>query len=163
MCPNVDDCLNRLYQSHRLAVAVSREHAKSNERLLPSQLDCFDNSEIIHEYELTFLVRDNFKFLANLNKFIQMARSGGLIEKWRRDNQHQMYKPTKLIRTQLKVNNFHGIFLLWTLFFAFQTLTLFGELFVYKKANATNASRIWVMVERAIDSNRYYLLDNKTF
>lgn len=163
LCPNMDDCLNRLHQNHRLALAVSREHAKTNERILPSQLECFDNSEIIHEYDLTFLARNNFTYLTKLNKFIQMARSGGLIEKWRRDNQHQTYKRTKLIRTQLKVHNFYGIFSLWMFFFAFQSFTLIWEKIVYQRAHMPNPTWIWVLFEMAIDPERYHLLETKRF
>lgn len=75
-------CLSQLHQNSKLAVAISREHAYASR--LPSQLYCFDKEHIIYNYALTFLVRKDFRYLNELNRFVRAASAGGLIEKWQR-------------------------------------------------------------------------------
>lgn len=72
---------------HRTIKIVNCEAPPSPHRTVPvpvlisnCQLRCFD--EVIYEYVLKFLIRRDFAFMKELNKFIQIASASGLIKKW---------------------------------------------------------------------------------
>lgn len=160
--PSLDHCLGMLKQNRRLAVAMSREYVKNNHQISTSQIHCFENTEIIYEYALTFLVHENFPYLTELNTFIRRASAGGLIEKWRNSHSKRtLHKRNERIYSELKVQNFQGVFSLVLVFIMTQCSVLMLERFIHKKANAKNTFRAYKMIQMVIDPDRHFLLENK--
>lgn len=151
ICKNLDECLAQLEQNSRLAVAISREHAHNYRLNLPTQFYCFRELEIIHEYSLTFLIRKDSPYLKKMNEFIQMAVTGGLIEKWRTDDKiRNKYNSNKNFFHQIVIENFGGFFIIWISIKMLIICTLIIEKVVYSKVNKPNPSGLWILLDRFI-------------
>lgn len=161
-CSDLDACLSQLQINSKLAVAISREHSLNSHLISPSQIYCFEKSEIIYEYALKFLIRKEFAYIEELNEFIRQASAGGLIEKWHKDSQFQhnyIHRPRTYFR--LSMDNFYGTHLI-LLGLALAAIFIFLlELFVYKKVTKPNPSKFWMTVEFVIDPVRYFWLENR--
>lgn len=164
ICTNLDFCLSQLEWKSKLAVAISREHAYNNQLISASKFHCFKNSEIIYGYSLKFLIREDFKYLNNLNKFIQMASTAGLVERWRTESQiRSKYKHIEKIYGFLTFENFYVPYIEWFVLEISVTLILLLELLVHRKVRQANHSRIWTLIEMFIDPFRHFWLENKSF
>lgn len=152
--------MDRLNRDSRLAVAISREHAHYNRLVSGSEFYCFEK-DIIHEYAVAFQICQNFSYSAELNKFIGMASSGGLIKKWRSGSYiHGGYKHTEKYGQNL-LGEFFGFFLIWVSILVITFFILFLERITYRKVRTPNTSRLWVIIELMIDSERHFLYKNK--
>lgn len=160
VCENLDECLSQLNWNSKLAVALSHEHAMNSHLISISQLYCFD--EVIYEYALKFLVRRDFAYTKELNKFIQMASAGGLIKQWHKNNKiRSMYKYEQEISLQVTAEKEFGFAIIWLILMTSVILFAFFEQIVYKKARAPNPSRFWMMIDLIIDSDRHFWLENE--
>lgn len=90
VCDDLALCMIQLQYNPKMAVAISREYVSSNRYYNFSY--CFSKQEIIHSHTLKFMVRKNFFHLIQLNTFIQMTYTGGLIEKWKSINDAQIHR-----------------------------------------------------------------------
>lgn len=154
--------MSQLYENSKLAVAISREHAINSRLISTDELYCFEKSQIIYEYDLKLFMCTNFPYINELNQFIQMASASGLIKKWRIDNQIR----SKIMRkeknyNQLTLEQGYGYLIIWYCLLAFTFLFVFVEKIIYMKARAPNPSKIWILAEMLIDSDRHFLLETK--
>lgn len=119
ICNNLDQCLSRLDGNPKLAVAISRKRAYNSHLTLASHIYCFD-SEIIYEYDLKFLVKENSTIFANLNDFIQRAIQSGLIKKWRSDSQmiKMSCKYIQKVNGHLNLEQLFGMIVIWGIIIA---------------------------------------------
>lgn len=162
ICDDLDFCLSQLDHKFRLAVAISREYSHNSRLTLACHYHCFEKSEIIYEYALKFLVRRNFPYFNELNRFIQMASSSGLIEKWRSTNQNPFdYK--EMFFGYLTFDYFLGIVILGSILWILLIVFIFVERIVHTKNREPNPSQFWVIFEMVIDPDRHFMLDNKYF
>lgn len=161
ICNDWNFCLDVLEVSPKLAVAISREHARTR-RILhsDSQIYCLDKSDIIFEFASKFLVREDFLYLKQLNQFIQMASESGLIEKWRSNVKIHTSKEEERIHSRL-AKVIRGVHIICILTEILLTFILLLERFVYRKVRTSNESRIWKIIEMLIDSDRHFLLETK--
>ena len=161
---NLDERLSQVNENPKLAVAISLAHVQSYRLDFPSQLYCFQNSEIIHKYALKFFIRNDFRYLKQLNKFVEMAHAGGLIKHW---YSNKLMKITQnRVRAersynQLELRHFYGTFSLYLTIAMVPILALILERIVYAKARARNAKRFWKTIEMLIDPERYFMLESK--
>lgn len=119
---------------------------------------------MIYEYSLRFLTRRGFPYLNELNRFIELANMGGLIEKWHSDSTRSLkdssshnqlsYRPLNLI-------NLRGILIICSILAMPPFIVLILEYFVHKNATAKNPSRRWLMLQLIIDADRHFFLDKK--
>lgn len=159
ICDDINSCLSQLDRNAKLAVAISRERTLD---LKSSSKFCFEYPETIYEYPMSFSVRQHFPYLRELNRFIQMASAGGLIMKWRVDNQIQAHYNNKENTYQnFTMGNYYGFFIIWGIIFLIDFGILLLEIFVHKKVRMSNPSRFWIIVEMVIDSDRHFWLENK--
>lgn len=164
VCKNLDFCLSQLEWNSKLAVAISREHAHNNLLISASKFHCFENSEIIHGYSLKFFVRKDFKYLNNLNEFIQMACTTGLVKKWRIESQiRSKYKHIEKIYGFLTFENFYESYFQWFVLEISIILILLLERLVHRKVRQAKHLRIWTHIEMFIDPFRHFWLENKGF
>lgn len=80
ICEDLNVCLKQLNQNQQLAIAISREHVRNSHSNL--HVFCFEQSDMIYDYALKFLVRKDFPYLNEFNEFIRMTSARGLIKKW---------------------------------------------------------------------------------
>lgn len=162
ICENLDQCLGQLIENSKLAVAISLAHAHKSSLISPSEIYCFDESEIIHDYALKFLIRKDFHYLNELNTFIQMTSEGGLIEKWFSNSSiHTHLEHFKLDNRQIAMKHLQGAFLLGFLLTILSFCLLFLERFIYKKMKSHKPHQFWAFIEMLIDPDRHFLLENK--
>lgn len=159
---NLEFCLSQLDHNSRLAVAISREHSQNSRLLLAHDYHCFGKSNIIYEYALKFLVRKNFQYFNDLNRFIQMASSSGLIEKWRSKTQNR-FDYTDSFFGYLTFEYFLGIVILGSILWILLIIFLFIERIVHAKNRKPNPTRFWIIFEMVIDPDRHFMLENKYF
>lgn len=164
ICTDLDLCLDQLERNSKLAVAISREHAHNYRLNSTKHFYCFQESHIIHEYSLKFLIRKDFSYLNKLNEFIQMAATSGLIEKWRTDDKiRNKYKSNALFYHQIVIENFGGFFIIWISIKMIIICTLIIEKVVYSKIKKPNPSPLWILLDKLIGPDRHFLLKNTVF
>lgn len=85
LCESADICLDQLHTYQDMAVAISNEYFRSISNGFNTDIYCLSVNGFSSGHSLNFLLGNNFKFKAELNRFIQMANEGGLIFKWMTD------------------------------------------------------------------------------
>lgn len=162
ICNNLDLCLSQLHRNSNIALAISREHAYKSKSESNFEFYCL-KEEFIYEYALKFLVRKDFCYIKELNKFIQMANSGGLIEKWHSNVQNRTrfvkYEETQF--KQMKMINVIGLYCVWWILQILTIISIFWERLVYRMVRSSKSSKFWIISEMAIDPRRYFFLENK--
>lgn len=158
VCPNLDHCLSELEYNSQLAVAVSLEHAINTRR---AYVYCFKKTDVIYKYTLKFLIRKDFPYLNELNWFIRKASEGGLIEKWRIDNNIQSQYKYNAKSNHMTFQNVYGFGCILSGCCILTVLCLFIERFIYKRVRSLNPSRIWLIIEMYIDPDRHFWLETK--
>lgn len=159
---NLDGYLVKLKKNPKLAVAISREHAnniKSNDKLA---FYCFGKSEYIHEYAIKFLVRKDFCYLNELNRFIAMASAGGLIDKFRKDiiQLNNTYTPKPKFN-QITFGHLVGAFFIWIILIILICCFFLIEKITFYEVKKRNPSQFWLIFQMIIDSDRHFLRQNK--
>lgn len=159
-----NSCLSQLVRNPKLAVAISREYAHNGHLISNSRVHCFENFETVHEYALKFLMRKDFLHQSKMNRFIQMASAGGLIEKWRKSGKvlPKRQNLKRFYRT-ISMKHFYGIFLLIIILCVHASLLFILEIIVYKKAHERDSFRIWLIIEMIIDPYRHFWCENVLF
>lgn len=162
-CVNLDECLSKLDKMS--TIAISREHAFGHfDTQSNTAIYCFKKTEIIYEYSLKFLIRKEFSYFNELNRFIGMASAGGLIKKWHTDcmiPKKVHLNHNEMIYRTVKLENLQAILMILFIFVTFSFLVLSLECFVYKKVTGSNPSRFWLIVQMIIDPDRHFFLENK--
>lgn len=162
VCQNLDICLNQLDANRYLAVAVSLEHARYTQFISTSKIYCFENTETVMRYAVQILVNKDFRYLDNLNTFISRAKESGLILKWLNKNQ-RMYKERHEGYGQINMESFKITSMLWLGISFVPFLIFLVEIIVFRLAHKPNPTRICVLLEKLIDSERYFLLNDIRF
>lgn len=162
VCENLDICLSQLDQNSKLAVAISREYVRRIPSYLASQIYCFDKSESLHSYALTFLIRNGFNYTQQLNTFIRRASMGGFVERWRSNSNIQTrYEREEKVYNQFELNHFFGSQIFGILIVAMAVSALFLERLIHTKARESSSSQFWSTVEKLIDSERRFMIKNR--
>lgn len=150
----------KLQYNPKMAVAISREYVSSNRYYNFSY--CFSRQEIIHSHTVKFMVRKNFFHLIQLNTFIQMTYTGGLIEKWKSINDAQIHRISSGIEyNHLTFDHFRGMCFIWVSLILTAFLVFLLEKYIHKKNRQPNSSRFWKIIEMTIDPYRYFMLEDK--
>lgn len=156
LCTDINICLDELKWNKKLAVSISYERIQSSSYLRSSQLHCFSNMESVYVFYLRFLVKKNFRYLSQLNEFIQIARSSGIISHWiNRMNPH--FIPVAEDDTTA-TNIIIGVYPIVVSLFIFAIFIFFVERITYTKARNSRTIRLWVIIEIYIDPDRHFLL-----
>lgn len=152
--------MGRIDNNAKLAVAISRERALRSHLVPPSRF-CFENTQTIYEYPMTFLIRRNFPHLKQLNEFIHMASQGGLIKQWRANSHIQTYYNKENMYVKITLDHLHGYLIICCILLIISFLTLLLEQCVHTRATMPNPYRFWIIVDMLIDSDRHFWLENK--
>lgn len=145
-------------------MAISRERIKSVGRRSISRAFCLERNDVIYEYALKFIVRNDFPFIDELNAFISAAKSSGLIGKWLTDTQMKNHFYTDFSRPMISRFNFEemsGIWVLLFFLFSFDIFVFISEKIIRNQVqHHDQLSTFWNFAELLIDSDRHYLLDD---
>lgn len=158
-CEDLDICMKQLESNSKLAVAISYEHASHGQF---SDIYCFKEPEIVHKHALKFLLPRNSSHLNNLNKFIKMTATSGLIKKWYSDSHIQpKYREQVVSNNQITMEKSFGLFLILGTLLLLTICIFFVERFVHRRLRTLNPYRFWVLLEMCIDPYRHFMLENK--
>lgn len=149
----------RLDWNGKLAVASSFQRVQYLRSKSYFDLYFFNHPNQIHTYAPKFLMRPRFSFANELNKFIEQASNGGLINKWlkryrlvSKGNDPEEYRYLKLENLAFPLC-ISGIIWLFTLF------VLMIERIVFRKVRMVGSNRFWRYVEILIDPDRHFLMN----
>lgn len=157
VCSDIDKCLHRLEFDHKFAVVTSRYHIRS----MPLQLNifCFDESQNIHNYLNTFMIRNNFAMKSEFNNMIKRIVTSGLLTKWQKDL--RLYYVSKEVYSSgesLSLTDFSYAFFFAIPFLSLSMLIYMSEFLIYCKANSVNATKYWKFWDKLISGKRYWFL-----
>jgi hypothetical protein len=85
-CLKMDKCLLELKTDHKLAFAISRQHAL-NAKVPVSDMDiyCFEKADNIFSFSVVMLFKKDHHLLPRVNTLIRRITESGFILKWRTD------------------------------------------------------------------------------
>lgn len=157
--------MNQLSYNDDLAIAVSHDYALNYHLMHGTNIHCFNGFETIQEVSLKVLMKKDFRYIDELNRFIKYSVEGGLIKKWL-TNEEMLHKydqiepPFYEMTLKSAVSFFFILIALWV----FCIFVALAEHIVYRKAKKQqNPSKFWIYAERMINTDRLYLLEHKTF
>lgn len=119
----------------------------------------FNHPNQIRTYAPKFLMRPLFSFANELDKFIEQASNGGLINKWLKryrlvfkgkDSDEYMY---------IKFENLELILGISVIILLFALFVLMIEKFIFRKVRMVGSNRFWRYVEILIDPDRHFLMN----
>jgi hypothetical protein len=92
-CYDMDKCLLEIKTDHKLAVAISRQHA-SNARipLNDEEMFCFDKANNIFSFSVVMLFKKDHHLLPAVNVLIRRIAESGFILKWKADSEYVKFK-----------------------------------------------------------------------
>lgn len=157
MCTEIDKCLHRLEFDEKLAVATSRYHIKSMP--LQQNIFCFDQSQNIHNYLNTFMIRNDFPMKHEFDNILKRIVTSGILSKWRRDL--QLYRVSVQFFFEIDSLNlieFSYAFILLGPFLIVTVFILIVEFHIYKRANSVNTTNFWQFLDKIICGKRCFFL-----
>lgn len=158
---NTNQYLNALKWENKLAVATSMELIRHGRFKHLSHIYCFDKSnESIYGRSLSILVRNNFSQLNELNRFIDLAKSSGLINQWLKQYQVFTEIPLKYEYTPFQLDSIMFELVIYIGIASLATIVLVLELIVNKQVHSPNARKFWRYIEIVIDPYRHFLLND---
>lgn len=93
-CSTVDNCLARIRNNSRVAVAVSRKHASSMFDI-DTEVYCFPRSNNIYSFSISMLTRRYYHLLPAINEKVRLMLESGFIRKWDVENRLSKIKLEK--------------------------------------------------------------------
>lgn len=160
ICEDLNICLKQLTRNRELAVAISREYVRHSR--LNNQIFCIEKSDVIYDYALKFLVRKNFQYLNELNIFIRMASTRGLVEKWHSEGRIRYQKKfNENIYNYINNDSYKGTWLVYFMLLGTIFFILYCERLIHKKTHEPNPRRFWLIAEMMIDPFRHFWLKTK--
>lgn len=153
-----NEYLEQLDWDEKLAVVSSFERAQYFKTKNNFDSYCFTHPNIVYEYATKFLCRPHFPFANELNKFIEQATDGGLINRWRTNYQSHFNPKYQDEAFYFKIENYLLIMviLVHMIFLSYFVFVL--ERIVFKRVQLRGWRKFWRFVEMIIDPDRHFLL-----
>lgn len=151
-----DDCLERLLVDEKLAVAVSRLHAKNSPVISEMELLCFARSANIYSYSVAMPIKLDFHLMPQINNIIRQLFEFGLIERWNKLSQSiaSSAATVKMLRdgnggdgsghlVVLTVPHIMGAILIMAFGHLLAFIALIAEHMTHRKINRGSCNRCW--------------------
>lgn len=124
---------------------------------------CTNNHALVNGHEVKILMKKHFPLVKKLNSFLRNAVEGGLVKKWLANEEvfrkFDRIDPFYSAVTTEALMGFGLYFVVGTtLSLAF--LTAIAEQIIDKRAKQPNAKKFWIIADKAIDPQRYFLLND---
>lgn len=174
LCTEVDECLENLRNLDNVAVSVSREHALNSPLIAKTELFCFAKTNNVYSYAVAMMTQKNFHLLGRMNSIIRRVMEFGLIQKWDKDSdvmqqlKLKMGSDAKKAATDsdedeglvvLTVGHIAGALIIMSVGYVLALLTFIAELLVNcRMLQAYRNNWLWVLCDRFLDAQRYFLL-----
>lgn len=172
LCSNVDECVLRLADDDRLAVAVSLKHALNSGHIPQADIYCFIEQQNLYNYPIAMFIPNNSALRSKINTLIQWSLEGGLFVKWAKDasrvRQHEKWLDLGIERNERRRYTDHDykltidhIFFGLVVYGSGMVIALFFFLFehvLYSKVSPPNVHTFWQWAEKFIDGKRYFLV-----
>jgi hypothetical protein len=137
-CYDMDKCLMNLKTDHKLAVAISRQHAE-NARipLSDDEFFCFDKANNFFSYSVVMLLKKDHHLLPMINTLIRRIAESGFILKWTDDSAFTKYKSDDEVRDPhenaepLNLDHLLGLFALMGIGVGFAIVAFIFEWIVF--------------------------------
>lgn len=155
--------LQQLNWDDKLAVAVSIKRAEYVKLNASMSFHCFNHPNKIYEYSTKFLLQRNFTFANELNRFIEQASDGGLINKWQRSYRFLDKEEIQRNFDSVKAESLILELIVHCTLSALACMILLLEKLVHKKVRMQASSPLWQFIQMAIDPERYFLLNDFTY
>lgn len=165
VCPNLDDCLAQLVADDRLAVAISRQHARNSRRVPKQKIYCFDRREQIMDYPVSAWLPADDPWIERFNERFRWALEGGLLAKWRSDSQtpQQIKHSTAKGPEVLTMEHLFTAAVLYITFFVLSIFILSLEHLINYHMRKPSPSRFWRWADMMIDGKRHFLMPDMFF
>lgn len=156
-----DDCLKRLLVDEKLAVAVSRLHAKNSPVISEMELLCFARSANIYSYSVAMPIKLDFHLMPQINNIIRQLFEFGLIERWDKLSQSiaSSAATVKMLRegsggdggghlVVLTVPHIMGAILIMSFGHLMALIALIAEHITHRKIKRGSSNRFWMMLHK---------------
>lgn len=157
----MDDCLERLKNDDRLAVAGSRQHISNSASYSEDEIYCFERRENILSYQHSLIMRKGFELTSRFNELIRNAFEGGLFVQWERVNQRKrklIIEPEPSLPLTLEHLGVPFAFILFV-GMSLGTFAFIAELMIFRKMEKPDRHWIWPYLEQFFDGERHYMKD----
>lgn len=154
----MNDCLNRLKlkENINLAVGGSRQHILNSKTYSPSEIFCFEPTERVENYGISFLMRDDFYLLTDVNRIIQNLIENGLIVKWQKDSQRRSNQDIPYVQpSELQLKHINSANFVLALGFLLALSVICFECLISWRMKVECPSRRWIYCEILIDGKRH--------
>lgn len=158
ICDVPDACLKRLLYDNKLAVAVSRLHAKNSPVISQTELFCFARSVNIYSYSVAMQIKLDFHLLPQINSVIRQLFEFGLIERWDKLSQ-SIASSAAIVKMQkdgsgddgnhlvvLTVAHIMGAILIMIFGHLIALITFLAEHITHRKIKSGNNNRFWMIL-----------------
>lgn len=161
LCKSAEICLDQLHAYQDMAVAISYEYFRSISKEFKTDIYCISVSGFSTRHSLNFLLGNNFKFKAELNRFIQMANEGGLIFKWISNfsSEHGTKYEHTIHGAKYEISMKHLMISLSLpcLFLLLSLLVFPAEIVIHKLKTRAEFRKFFAFAELIIDPERHFL------
>lgn len=153
--------LQHLQWNDKLAVAVSLETVKNGDFISKLNLFCFNDPNRIYEYPLKILAKKHFAHMMKLNRFLEMASESGLIVKWLKGFNFDVSEKQPLYEyVVVELETFLVLVVITACFHILAFLVVILERRAYMKIHTKTDTPTWRIIDKTINPNRYYLMEN---
>lgn len=110
-------------------------------------------------------MRKDFPLHSELNRFIERAVENGLIVKWSKKKIFRSVKEKapEVHFIEITLEMYLILDLICVGMLATAGIALIFERVVYKRARLRGAARLWRYIDMMFDSNRYFLLNDRSY
>lgn len=154
VCANFSYCLKQLEQNEHLAVAVSRQYARTTTSA-PKNF-CFTKSNNIRNYTVGLLMRAKRVHIDEWNKLIQRVIEAGLIKQWSENTRYkESARQPELSVIALKPEHLYSTFILTSVALTMSIVVFIFERVIHRNLQDENTHRFWRTADWIIDGKRH--------
>lgn len=121
-------------------------------------LFCFDSSQNIKNYFISFHIRSDYRRSVELNNILIRINEAGFIFEWLKDFEYQVPPVGAVLIKQ----HFRGAFLLYVSILILVLIVASLEQIIHWKCHHANESKYWILAEKLIDGQRHFFLLDKS-
>lgn len=150
--------LQYLEWNDTLAVTASLETVKNDEFISKLDIFCFNAPNRIYEYPLKILTKKRFAHLMKLNQFIEIASEAGLILKWLKGFNFDVFEKEPLYQSaDVEMETFFLLVVVTTCLHILAIFIIWLERRTFMKIHKETNARAWRFIDKTINPDRYFL------
>lgn len=159
LCDDLEECLRMLTKNNQLAVALSKQYAMNNLNIPDWQIHCFDDNNQISSYPVAILIRSDHPLKARIAQIVAMAKQGGLIDKWFKDNRPHNKEPVPSGATHITIEDLTLPAVVYIVFVVFAVMAFIAERLIHSNLRRNSSHWFWRRADAFIDGRRHFLIN----